>query len=63
VIHRLQKSGHSLMSSHDPRMLVGLGKAEVIDRMIVYWPSGAVSILTHPALGRTHRVVEPRSEP
>jgi hypothetical protein len=62
VIYRLQKSGQSLMSSHDPRMLVGLGEAEVVDRLTVYWPSGAVSMLTYPALCQTHRIVEARSE-
>jgi hypothetical protein len=63
VIHRLQKSGHSLMSAHDPRMLVGLGTATDADRVLVRWPSGAVSTLERPAPGQTHRVVEPRTAP
>ena len=62
-IHRLKKSGHSLMSSHDPRVLVGLGTAEAVERVIVRWPSGQVSTLDHPAIDRTHQLVEPRAMP
>jgi hypothetical protein len=63
VIVRLKKSGQSLMSSHDPRILVGLGRAEAVERALVRWPSGEVSTLDRPALDRTHVVTEPRSEP
>jgi hypothetical protein len=63
VIYRLKKSGHSLMSSHDPRILVGLGSAKTLTRVTVRWPSGAISELQRPALGRTHAIVEPRSRP
>jgi hypothetical protein len=59
-ITRLCKSGHSLMSSHDPRVLVGVGTAEAVERVTVRWPSGAVSTLDRPAVGRTHEMVEPR---
>ncbi len=50
VIHRLSKSGHSLMSSHDPRILVGVGTAESVERVLVRWPSGEITTLEHPAL-------------
>jgi len=63
LIRRLKKSGHSLMSSHDPRILVGLGKAEVVDHVTVHWPSGATSLLDHPALGQTHKIIEPGASP
>ena len=42
VIYRLKKSGHSLMSSHDPRILVGLGSAKIVTRVTVRWPSGTI---------------------
>jgi hypothetical protein len=61
VVHRLKKSGQSLMSSHDPRILVGVGTAETVERVVVRWPSGAVSTLERPALQQTHQVVEPRT--
>jgi enediyne biosynthesis protein E4 len=63
IIHRLKKSGQSLMSSHDPRILVGLGTAESVDRVTVRWPSGQVSSLDHPAIDRTHQLIEPRALP
>jgi hypothetical protein len=59
-ILRLRKSGQSLMSSHDPRLLVGLGAAGAVDRLSVRWPSGAVSTLEGLAVDRTYEVVEPR---
>ena len=43
TIVRQRKSGASLMSSHDPRMLVGLGGASRVDRIKVAWPSGRES--------------------
>jgi hypothetical protein len=61
VIHRQRKSGHSLMSSHDPRILVGLGTAETVERVRVRWPSGAVSTIDGPAVGRSHSLTEPRA--
>ncbi len=63
TIHRLKKSGHSLMSSHDPRILVGVGTAGACERVIVRWPSGTVTTLEHPALDQTHQVIEPGSRP
>jgi enediyne biosynthesis protein E4 len=63
VIHRLSKSGHSLMSAHDPRILVGLGSCEAVDQVTIYWPSGVESKLGRLATGRTYDVIEPRSGP
>jgi hypothetical protein len=63
VIVRQKKSGYSLMSSHDPRILVGLGTSEVVSRVTINWPSGTVGTLERPALGRTHVITEPRSAP
>jgi enediyne biosynthesis protein E4 len=59
TIHRLRKCGQSLMSSHDPRLLVGIGTASAVDRVTVRWPSGAVSTLEHLASGTTYDLVEP----
>ncbi len=60
IIHRQKKSGHSLMSSHDPRILVGLGPSEAVGRVTIRWPSGMISTLEQPSAGRTHQVVEPK---
>jgi hypothetical protein len=62
VIHRQRKGGTSLMSSHDPRLLIGLGPAESADRVTVRWPSGAVSERLGLRAGETHEFVEPAQD-
>jgi hypothetical protein len=42
LIVRQRKGGASLASSHDPRLLVGLGGAAMVRRLTVCWPSGQV---------------------
>ena len=59
VLHRQVKGGGSYASANDPRLLVGLGRADRVERVEVRWPSGLSTTLTDPAPGRTHRVVEP----
>jgi hypothetical protein len=63
VISRLKKSGNSLMSSHDPRIVIGLGQLELVDRVMIHWPSGATSVLEHPRLCQTHVLLEPGPKP
>jgi hypothetical protein len=63
VLHRLQKNGQSLMSAHDPRLLIGLGAATSIDRVTVRWPSGAVSTLAGLKPDQSHRLIEPGAGP
>jgi hypothetical protein len=59
TIRRQRKGGCSLMSSHDPRLLIGLGSAGESVRVTVKWPSGAVSRLGPLATNRTHEIKEP----
>jgi enediyne biosynthesis protein E4 len=59
VLHRQVKGGGSYASANDPRLLVGLGGAERVNRVEIRWPSGRSTTLTDPALGRTHRIIEP----
>ena len=54
VIHRQVKGGGSYMSSNDPRLLIGLGSAERVDRVEIRWPDGARTELAGPDL-QTHR--------
>jgi hypothetical protein len=42
-ITRLRKGGCGLMSTHDPRLTIGLGPIDLIKEVKVYWPSGIVS--------------------
>jgi hypothetical protein len=59
TIHRQRKGGCSLMSSHDPRLLIGLGSASPHVRVTVQWPSGLISRLDRLATNQTHEIVEP----
>ena len=63
VFYRQAKGGGSFASANDPRLLIGLGEAERVERVEISWPSGRKTILTEPALGRSHRVVEPTGDP
>ena len=40
----------------------GLGIAASVERAVVHWPSGLVQVLTNPAPGQYHEVVEPCTE-
>ena len=59
VLHRQLKGGGSYASTNDPRLLIGVGKADRIERVEIRWPSGRQTTLHDPVPGRTHRVVEP----
>jgi hypothetical protein len=60
---RLRTSGGSYLSSHDPREILGLGKATMIENLEITWPSGRVSRIAKPLLNRYSEVVEPASSP
>jgi hypothetical protein len=59
TISRQRKGGSSMESSHDPRLLIGVGTADEVTRLTVHWPSGAVSTSAHLQVDRTHTLVEP----
>jgi len=58
VIHRQRKGGASLMASHDPRLLIGIGDAPEVVLLTVRWPSGRVTVLEHVEPGKTVEVIE-----
>jgi hypothetical protein len=62
-IHRQRKGGCSLMSAHDPRLLIGLGSVTDFVRVTVRWPSGAVSQFERLATNQTHRITERLNPP
>jgi len=35
----LKSAGGSFMSSHDPRVVLGLGKSEKVDWLEIHWPA------------------------
>ncbi len=59
TIYRQRKGGSSMESAHDPRLLIGVGRASEVARLTVRWPSGATSVREHLATNRSYKVVEP----
>ncbi len=55
---RFVKGGGSYLSARDPRQLFGLGNAERIDKLTVFWPSGKQQTWENLAVDRYHRVSE-----
>jgi len=55
---RLKTGGGSYLSSHDPREILGLGKASKVDSVQIKWPSGQVDKLTDLPLNKYVKVVE-----
>jgi hypothetical protein len=55
---RLKTSGGSYLASHDPREILGLGKAAKIDSLEIKWPSGKLDKLTNLPLNSYIKVVE-----
>jgi hypothetical protein len=51
-------SGGSYASTSDPRVHFGLGPADKIDKLEIYWPSGSKEIIAIPAVDRIFTVVE-----
>lgn len=48
----------SYLSSNDPRILVGLGRASSVRRVEIKWPSGRVQTVTDPPINRYHTIRE-----
>jgi enediyne biosynthesis protein E4 len=60
TLFRQRKGGASLESSHDPRLLIGLGQEAEARRVTIRWPSGVVTTAEQLAADKSYRVVEPR---
>ena len=59
TIHRQRKGGYSMEGTNDPRVTVGFGPSEQVDKLIVRWPSGAVSTLETVKADKEYVVIEP----
>ncbi len=53
-----RKAGSSYLTSGDPRMHFGLGKAEQAERVTVRWPGGATEVFENLAAGTYHTLEE-----
>lgn len=60
---RLKTAGGSYLASHDPREILGIGRATKIDSIEIKWPSGRVDKLTNPPIKKYLKVVEGGSPP
>ena len=58
TIYRQRKGGCSMMATNDGRVLIGLGKAPVVERITLRWPSGIETVLKDVKPGQTLKVVE-----
>ncbi len=56
---RLAKGGGSYLSSNDPRILIGLGEHEVVPRLTIRWPGGAVTEMVDLDVDQTYCIEEP----
>jgi hypothetical protein len=61
-IYRQRKGGCSMMATNDGRVLIGLGKADLIDRITLRWPSGVEQVLENVKPGQTLKIVEPKPD-
>jgi hypothetical protein len=59
TITRQRKGGCSMESASDPRLLIGVGPAAVVDQLVIRWPSGAVTTREHLETNRAYSLVEP----
>ena len=60
TLFRQRKGGSSLESSHDPRLLIGLGTEIEARKITIRWPSGTDSTVEHLAADATYQFVEPQ---
>lgn len=59
---RLKTSGGSYLASHDPREVLGLGRAAKLESLEIKWPSGKVDRLTNLPINRYLKVSEGESK-
>jgi len=57
--YRQVRGGRSYASAHDLRLTIGLGKAEKIDTLTVFWPSGRKSVFYDLPVNRSYSFREP----
>jgi hypothetical protein len=55
---RLKTAGGSYLSSHDPREILGIGKATKIDSIQIKWPSGQIDKLSDVPINKYVKVTE-----
>ena len=51
-----------MQATNDSRVTVGIGKAPVVKKVVIRWPSGIVQTLENLKVDQEHKVVEPTTE-
>jgi hypothetical protein len=59
-ITRWVTGGSSYLSSHDKRLIFGLGRAEGLVNAEIHWPSGQIQAVRSLEPRRYHKILEPR---
>ena len=62
-ITRRARSDGSFLSASDPRVLVGLGGAPRVERVVVAWPDGSAEEWPELAIGHWHELVQGSGRP
>ncbi len=52
ILWRRTRTDGGYLSSHDPRVLVGLGSSDHVDAVRVHWPSGRIEEWKEPSIDR-----------
>ena len=60
---RERKGGGSFVSSSDPRLYFGLGDADQVDKLEIFWPSGQKQVIHDVPVDQILKVTEPRDNP
>jgi hypothetical protein len=63
TIKRQCKGGGSMLSTNDPRVLIGVGPHPSIESLIIRWPSGAEITLKNVETNKEHKLEEPDKAP
>ncbi|NNE66474.1 MAG: CRTAC1 family protein, partial [Pyrinomonadaceae bacterium] len=56
ILQRRARTDGSYSSSHDPRVLVGLGRGDKIKTVRVFWPDGSKGVLLDPKLNSYNKI-------
>jgi hypothetical protein len=59
TIYRQRKGGYSMQGTNDSRVLVGVGPATAIKKVVIRWPSRQLTTLENLKVDQDYKVVEP----
>lgn len=63
IFYREQFPSRGFQSSVDYKQIIGLGKINEVDSMVITWPGGSVYRMDHPQLNKIYRISEGEMQP